>query len=182
MARSRDSRIKAAPRLAQAFTALQAYESTVRPIRVGTQGPREPRKSVYVTPFGFDILATQRARTTAAIDQYTLMAPIVNGAGTGAEVADVLGSNEIAPVRGFRPAKVKWFRNATVVGVPQTSDRTGLPYLKYNGENYTCPFGRKTESDNMYDVFNAMKAEILQISGFQMSRVSLMRENFSLQN
>jgi len=180
MSRSRDSRIKQAPRLAEAFQRLQAYEAQPREINVGSQGPREPRTNVYVKPFGLDLPADQLAQTSITADQYSTMAPIVNGAGTGAEVTDTLGTNDLAPVRGFTAAKVKWFRNATVSSTTVRSQRTNLPYLKYAGETLTCPFGRATETDNMYDVFNTLKSGILEISGFQMSRVSLTREMFSL--
>lgn len=181
MSRSRDSRIKQAPRLAEAFQRLQTYEATPRERNVGSQGPRPPRSDVFVTPYGLDLDTGERARATVANDDLPILSPLINGAGTQAQVDPTLGSNTLVPLQGFRAAKIKWFRNTTVSSFPETSKRTGLRYLKYNGDTYTCPFGRGVATDNMYDAFNALRTVIAAQSGFEMSRISLIREDFKLQ-
>lgn len=181
MSRSRDSRIKQAPRLAEAFQRLQTYEATPRERNVGSQGPRPPRTTVFVTPYGLDLDTTERAKATVADTDLPILSPLINAAGTQAQIDPALGSNSLVPLQGFRSAKVKWFRNASVSSTPVTSQRTGLKYLKYNGDTFTCPFGRSVAADNMYDAFNQLKTNILAQTGFDMSRVSLIREDFKLQ-
>lgn len=178
---ARYARIRQAPNLVEANQRRIAYESAVRPRRVGSQGPRDPRKAAYVTPFGIDIASGTLAKTSSTVNGYTALAAAINAGGTGGKVTDTLGSNEIAPLFRFKAAKIVWFRNATVSTSTPTSDVTGLEYLKYNGDRDVCPFGRNLETDNIHDVFNTIKAGLVSNASLKVNRVTLTRENISYQ-
>lgn len=176
----RYSRIRQAAELNQALTNYISYITTPRDRNVGSRGPQEPRKSVYVTPFGFDLQTDEIVRATNGVADYTALAARVNGAGTGGQVTDALGTKTIATIGRFSPARVVWFRNATRTTQVVRSDVTNLQYLKYNGDRASCAFGRAAADDNEYDAFDAIKADILQANAsFETNRVSLSREKYS---
>ncbi|MEL6605356.1 MAG: hypothetical protein AAFP20_19255 [Cyanobacteria bacterium J06614_10] len=177
---NRYSRIRQGAQLNTALTNYINHLTTPRTPNVGSRGPRDPRKSVYVTPFGFDIATGEVVRATNAIDAYTALAAQINAAGTGGEVTDTLGSKTIAQVGSFSPARIVWFRNATLSTQVVKSDITKLDYLKYNGDRSSCAFGREAADDNMYDAFDAIKAAILSgNAGLELNRVSLTRERYN---
>ncbi|MEO0538387.1 MAG: hypothetical protein AAF215_31555 [Cyanobacteria bacterium P01_A01_bin.123] len=152
--------------------------SATRPRRIGQQGPRNLTLQVYITPFGFDIATDELVPVKANPDSYTALSTYINGAGTGAQVGDTLGANTVVTERGFRAARVVWFRNATRAVNVTTSDITGLQYLNYTGDRDSCPFGRNTATDDQIDAFNAVKAAVLQATAGanSVNRVSLSRE------
>lgn len=177
---NRYSRIRQAGQLNNALTNYIQYLTEPRQRNVGTRGPRAPRKNVYVTPFGFDLVTNEVAQVTNGVDDYTALASQINAAGTGGEVTDTLGSKTIAQVGNFRPARVVWFRNSTVSTTVERSEVTNLQYLKYNGDRSSCAFGRAAADDNMYDAFEAIRAAIVANNpALEMNRVSLTRERYS---
>jgi len=176
----RYSRIRQAGQLNLALTNYIQYLTEPRERNVGSRGAQAPRKSVYVTPFGFDLATGEVARATNGVDDYTALATQINASGTGGAVTDTLGSNSIATVGQFYPARVVWFRNNTRTTQVVRSEVTNLQYLKYNGDRSSCAFGRDAADDNQYDAFDAIKAEILDANAsLATNRVSLTRERYS---
>jgi hypothetical protein len=176
----RYSRIREAGQLNIALTNYIQYLTQPRERNVGTRGARPDSKAVYVVPFGFDLPATtERVRVRNSVDGYTDLAARINVAGTGGKVADALGSNTVAQVGQFSPARLVWFRNATRSTSVVRSDITNLEYLKYAGDRSSCAFGRENADDNEYDAFDAIKSSILATSGLAINRVSLSRERYS---
>lgn len=176
----RYSRIRQAGQLNLALTNYIEYLTQPRTRNVGSRGPQAPRKSVYVTPFGFDLQANELVRATNAVEDYTVLATQINAAGTGGEVTDTLGANEVATVGSFSPARIVWFRNSNRSTTVARSEVTNLQYLKYAGDRSSCAFGRANADDNQYDAFDAIKAAILGGNpSFETNRVSLTREKYS---
>lgn len=162
--------------------ALQRYvqhlqESATRPRRLNSQGARGTTQTVYLNPFGFDIATDEIVSAKVNPDHYTALSGYINGAGTGASVSNTLGANTLVAEKGFRPARVVWFSNATRAVTVATSDVTGIQYLRYSGDRQSCPFGRNTATDDQIDAFNGVKAAILQATASRaVNRVSLTRE------
>lgn len=178
----RYSRIRQAGQLNLALANYIQYLTEPRERNVGTRGPQAPRKSVYVTPFGFDLQTSEVARATNGVEDYTVLASQINAAGTGAKVTDTLGADSIATIGQFSPARLVWFRNSTRSTQVVRSEVTNLQYLKYNGDRSSCAFGRAAADDNQYDAFDAVKAAILGTNaGLETNRVSLTREKYTYQ-
>ena len=176
----RYSRIRQAGQLNLALQNYIQYLTEPRERNVGTRGPQDPRKSVYVTPFGFDLATAELARVTNGVDDYAVLAPKINASGTGGAVTDTLGTKTIATVGRFSPARIVWFRNATRTTSVVRSEVTNLQYLKYSGDRSSCAFGRENADDNQYDAFDAIKAAILaDDADYETNRVSLTREKYS---
>jgi hypothetical protein len=176
----RYSRILQGAQLNTALTAYIAHLQQPRTRNVGTRGARPDSKFVYVTPFGLDLPTGQVARVNNATEGYTALAGRVNAAGTGGEVVDTLGSLNVATIGRFNPARVVWFRNATRATTVVRSDVTNLQYLKYAGDRSSCAFGRKTATDNEYDVFGQIKSGIRTATPtLEINRITLTREKFN---
>lgn len=151
--------------------------AATRPSRIGTQGPRGATQQVYIYPFGFDLAANQVLGARVDPAHLAVLQSFVN-APTGAGVETALGANDVSPISKFRAARVVLFRNQTRSVQVATSDITGLEYLKYNGDRYSCPFGRDDAASaaDMHDVFQEIKGALLAVTGFEINRVSLTRE------
>lgn len=150
-----------------------------RPSRVGTQGPRKNTKVVYITPFGFDIPVEEIYQSTVAPDAYTYLQGLINA--NDGEVSETT-TKTAAPARGFSAARIRILISANRSVEVKTSDITGLEYLKYNGTRHSCPFGRKTETDDQHDVFQAIKTAFFTAnSTAEVKRCNLGREKYSYQ-
>lgn len=175
----RYSRIVQSSRLRSAADRYIAYlqGQLDRPSRVGTQGPRKNTKLVYVTPFGFDIATDEIYQSTVDPDAYSYLQGLINA--NDGEVADTT-TKDVAPVTGFSAARIRILVSATRSVEVKTSDVTGLQYLKYNGTRHSCPFGRKTDTDDMHDVFQAVKTAFFTANQTAaVKRCNLGRERFS---
>lgn len=172
--------INRARQLEAARVALAAYRDELREPRIGLRGPQDPRKPIYTKPFGILVDAEEVAKSSVATDHYPILAPLINQAGTGAEVVDNRGTSDIAKVFRYTPPRIVWFRNTTVSFIEKRSDRTNQKYRKYAGESYRCGFGKKLTADTIFDSFQKIKAVIDEQTGFEMSRVSLTREKVTL--
>lgn len=176
----RYSRILQAGQLNLALTAYLQHLQQPRERNIGTRGARPDSKLVYVTPFGLDLPTGQLAQVNNPVEGYATLAGRVNAAGTGGEVTDTLGSLNVATIGRFNPARIVWFRNATRATTVVRSDVTNLQYLKYTGDRSSCAFGRKTATDNEYDVFGQIKSGIRAANpSLEINRVTLTREKFS---
>ena len=176
---SRYSDIRRGAQLNEDLNNYINYLSTPRTPNVGGGTPRGAQRQLFLTPFGQDIETDQVVQVQANADSYTaLSAYIVSG--NGAAVDTAVGTKTIANLKGFRPARVVWFRNATRSVTVARSEVTNRQYLKYAGDRASCPFGRATATDDQMDVFNAIKADILtNNASLEVNRVSLTREKIS---
>jgi len=178
----RFSRIKQGALYQEGLTNYINYLNTAatRPRRIGQMGARGTTLTVYLTPFMADIATDELAAARVNPTHYSQLSTYINAGGTGAQVANTLGANNIVQIPKFRAARIVFFTNATRSVQVTTSDITGLQYLKYNGERSSCPFGRNLETDNQMDAFQQIKAGILAgFAGNEIKRVSLQREVMS---
>ena len=153
------------------------YLQTPPARRLNTQGDRDPSKPVYLVPFGLDIGATEVVTVNANTAGYALISPFITQT-DGGEITDARGSKTIKDIGRFRAPKVKVFQNATKKKTTPNSRFTGTPYLKYAGQSYSCPFGRKTASDDIQDVYTDLRARLRARPGLEVNRVSLQVERF----
>lgn len=177
----RYSRIVQSSRLRSAADRYIAYlqGQLDRPSRVGTQGPRTNTKVVYVTPFGFDIPTDAIYQSSVSPDSYTFLQALING--NDGEVAENT-TKTVEPVKGFSAARIRVLISQNRTTTVQTSDITGLQYLKYGGNRYSCPFGRKAETDDQHDVFRDIKTAFFTANATaETKRCNLSREKFSYQ-
>lgn len=172
--------INRAQRLLDAKTNLATYRANLPEPQIGVRGPQDPRKPIYIKPFGILVEGTEVAKSTVTTDHYPVLAPLINQTGTGAEVADQLGTNDTAKLFRYTPARIVWFRNTTVSFTTAISKRTRQGYRKYAGESYRCGFGKKVTADTLIDSFQKIRDVIDQQTGFEMSRVSMTPEKFTL--
>jgi hypothetical protein len=147
-----------------------------RPSRIGTRGAMNLDETLFVQPFTVTVGINEYLQSRCTTGSKTKLLTIVNGADDAA-VADNLGANDLISLPKFRPARVVYFENATRSVSVQTSDVTGLQYLKYAGERFSLPFGAQTAAADQTDAFLAAKAAILTANAAaDIKRVSLSRE------
>jgi len=177
----RYSDITGSARLRPALDKYIAYlqGTGTRPSRINTRGPRGASKAVFVLPFGFDLPTDTVVGVNVKPDDFTALGPEINAAGTGGEVVDALGTKSAVERPGFSPARIVYFFNTSRSVTVATSEITGLEYLKYAGTRQSCPFGRKTATDDMEDAFQMIKLAILDANTNQIKRVSLTKERLS---
>lgn len=177
----RFSRVKQGQKLADAWTNYKSYWDNYasRPSRVGQGTPLELDAICYLTPFSIDVPLSTVVSARAYNSGYTTLQNYINTGSDGqASVANALGGNSVTNIAKFRPARVIWQRAATRSISTPTSQFTGQEYLKYNNlERFSCPFGATADTDDIMDAFLAVKATVLAVPGFEVSRVSLQREN-----
>jgi hypothetical protein len=75
-------------------------------------------------------------------------------------------------IKGAKAARVSACRGLSGTGTSQKSKLTGLYYLDYGGQSYSCPFGRATANEKQLQAFAAIKAEL----GSSMQRIHLIEE------
>lgn len=178
---ARYSRIRQGAQLNQALENYKNYIGTPRVPNLNSQGPRNLTKQVYVTPFKVDVATDEVAAAKMNPDHFTRLGARVNGAGTGAQVDEAIGANNIVSLPKFSPARVVLFHNATRVVSVETSAVTGTRYLKYAGDRFSCPFGRNLENDDEGDAFLAIKAAIFAAETGDVIRVSWTREKIGVE-
>lgn len=178
----RFSDIKRGAELEAARVAYFNYWETkaTRPSGVGTGTPRELDAVCYVQPFTTDVAADEVVTAKAYNQGYTTLSTYINGVPTAA-VTNTIGANSIVNIPKFRAARVTWFRNTTRQVSTPTSKFTNQEYLKYTGERFSCPFGATADTDDMIDSFLSVKAALLAVSGYAVSRVSLKREEVGIE-
>lgn len=179
----RFSRIKQGAKLEAARLALRAYEDSAgtRPSRVGQGKARDLDAICYIMPFTINVLATEVVAAKAYNNGYTTLAALIN-ASTVAEVTNSIGAKTLVNIPKFRPARVTWFRNATRSVTTPPSKFTNQQYLKYTGTTFSCPFGATADTDDLISSFLDVKTRVLAQTGFQVSRVSLVREQVGIES
>jgi hypothetical protein len=153
--------------------------TVTRPSRINTQGDRQATNPVYVYPFGLDLATGQVITAYYSTARDNALVAIINAV-TGINVDTTLGASTPVERRGFKAARVVWFRNATKTKTVGTSTVTGLQYLRYAGTRLSCPFGRDDASSpaDMFDGFNAVKTSLKAQPNLAVNRVSLVKESF----
>ncbi|MEA5448349.1 hypothetical protein VB780_07205 [Leptolyngbya sp. CCNP1308] len=179
----RFSRIKEGQKLADAWTAYVNYWNTAstRPSRIGQGTPRQLDAMCFIQPFTISVNVGEVVSAKAYNDSYTTLATYIN-ASSVAEVSNNIGASTMINIPKFRPARVRWQRAVNRAISTPTSKFTQQEYLKYeNVDSFSCPFGATADTDDMIDSFLDVKARVLAVTGFEVSRVSLTREQVGIE-
>ncbi len=148
--------------------------------KLNSRGALGTRKQVFLTPFDKDLATDEVIEARMAADHWTVMAPFINHTSTNAELLETLGSKTVVSSVGFTPAKVIYFRNTTRSVTVAKSDVTKMDYLKYAGDRYTAPFGRKAATDDEADCAAAIRAKInADNASFAIRRISFTPERWA---
>ncbi len=161
-------------------TALDNYvafirDAATRPtkrMQGGTRGARRETIAASLLPFGLDMPADSFIQVRASRSSSTaLSTPLTNRLSTtSAQLA------KSTPVARFRPARVAAFRGSGAAAYAQ-SKITKLWYLKYEGDNFSAPFGALTETEEEAAGATAVKAAIMTLfSASDIKRVSFSPE------
>jgi hypothetical protein len=170
MGRMRD--IRRGARLNEALTNYKAYLGRSISTALPTYSARPPAVPLQIQPFGLEMPSGSLARVNGNETWSTI------NAATGVEAATnvaVAGANA-KELRGFRPARITWFRNSTKTVRTGTSKFTLQNYRKYEGDSFSMPFGQKTGTDREFDVADKLKTALKAIPGFVVNRVSISPE------
>lgn len=176
---NRYSRITESARLRPALDRYVTYLSgaATRPSRVGTRGAAAERDEVAVLPFTFALTTGQKVIVTVAKESLTFLSSQINAtADANVDTAPEAVTNPLY-IPGFKAARVVFFHNTVRTVSTPTSDVTGLEYLKYNGDRYSCVFGAKTANNDERDAFLLIKRRLQQQhQTSKIKRVSLIPE------
>lgn len=171
---ARYSRIRRASRLAAAALKLADYYDPTKPkpSYPSRQQPRPAYIPVYFKPFSFDLDTTQVMRsTTQEVNGWQSFSGAI-----GARAKIALAAGEVLFfVEGFKPARVTVTTGVQPSGTPETSQVTGLRYLKYGGTSVSVPFG-KTGTETAAEAYTAVKAALT----LDTRRVSIRPERVSV--
>lgn len=167
---------------AELNTALNNYINHLQslgtaPSGIGTQGPRNLDKLLFVMPFTAEVGATSKLAAKNTTEGYNQLQTYINGS-TFAETTDNIGTDTLVQLPKFRAARVVLFLNATRSVTVERSDVTNLEYLKYAGTRYSCAFGATADTDDQMEAFIDVKTAIIGALGGTnaVCRVSLSRE------
>lgn len=180
----RYSDIKRAAKLQQALTGYINHLQTAgsRPSKIGTKGARDLSQTVYIEPFTVGIEVDEVVQARCNPTAFTNLSAAIN-ASTIAKVSATLGSKAVVSFPKFSPARVVLFRNATRNVEVKPSEVTGLQYLKYTGNRFSCPFGATAAIDDQMDAFLDVKARLLAANAAAATkRVSLIREKVGVES
>lgn len=113
---------------------------------IGTGGARPESQDLYVLPFAFSNDANIRAEVGTYVPSWQALSAI---AGIASRVAvNPPANTEAVKIGGFKPARIIR-KTQTGNGVRAVSQRTKLPYLKYNTTSVSVPIGRKNGTDTV---------------------------------
>lgn len=152
-------------------------ESATEQPNLNSRGARSRTRELAIIPFSFDTAVGTFALVTTTDRSWAALSTAI---GTQADsTPDAAASQKIS---GFRPAKVLYFMSASRSVSIETSERTGLRYLKYAGSNYSSPFGRAPgdATQDEFDVFMTIRGELLPTGFTGIRRVSHTVERRSL--
>jgi hypothetical protein len=153
MGRQRFARLRYASQLTAAqLDRYRAVRSGTVAIVRGDQ-PSRPTTNIQITPFGFQLASTAKAKL-----KVTTRSRAAIGTEVGTRAVAVTADGTRVP--GFVPAKVIAFIG-TGVSTQRTSDITLRTYEARGGESYTHPFGGATATERENEAFDAISAAIL---------------------
>jgi hypothetical protein len=122
---------------------------------IGTKGNRPDTKYIYIEPFGADLPATVRFRTSALTPSWDSLKTAI-----GTRASDIiLGTQQQIKAGGFKAARVVR-RTKDTSGTVATSKLTGLKYLKYNSTSISAPFGRENATDSEGEAQTALRTAV----------------------
>lgn len=168
---------------AQLKFALDNYVDYLQNLGQGESGigqgtERGAQSTVYVVPFGKDVTLDTIVETRVTATHLTALKESIDTS-TEAEILDAAGNKTVSKIHGFRPARIVWFRNTAKQKTVETSKVTKLKYLKYAGDRFSAPFGRKTDNSDQVDAYNSIRSILKAKSDYAVNRVSLVRERFA---
>lgn len=156
--------------------------SATRPRRINTRGALNLNKIVYVAPFTAHVDVDEVCAARTNDESWQAISPSILGGSSAADVVDALGTKTLVSLPSFRAARIVFFTNATRSVTVETSEVTGLQYLKYAGNRYSCPFGANTDAIDQMEAFAEVKAHLLTtFANNDVKRVSLSREFVGLE-
>lgn len=152
----RYSRILQASYLNQAVDNYVQYiqQASTRTRNIGGGTAKPPQVDLAIEPFNIDVASGEKWLARVGQPSRAQL-----GTGVGTAVQEVGGSVDAIKVAGFQPARISVFIGSGSSTVA-TSKITGLRYLKYNGTNYSHPFGRVASTDREQEIFNNVKAAL----------------------
>lgn len=176
----RYSDIRRAAQLNQALTNYTSYLTTPRTPNVNSRGALAAQKTIGVIPFDLDITDDYIAVRSPESGVARLQTVIDGVSGLKVFDTNELTGLTAASITGFKPARVTTFENTTRSVAVSTSDVTNQQYLKYNGDRFSCAFGRQTSAGTgkMIDLFDTLKAALKARSNLEVNRVSLVPERY----
>lgn len=135
---------------------------------INSRGARSRTKYLAIKPFSFDMPADTFALVTTTERSWTALSAAI-----GNQADDTVGGLDAPRVAGLTPAKIIYFQASARSVSTERSQRTGLPYMKYAGNNYSAPFGRGADNTlDEQDVFATIRAELLPNGYTGIRRVS----------
>jgi hypothetical protein len=130
---------------------------------------RPASKVLYVKPFGVDLGADALLQTSALDPSFTKLRAAVGAT----RVFDVLAAGKSAiKIRNAKAARVSATDGLSTTGTYQKSNATGLWYVDYGGNSYSCPFGASTSTEKEGEAFTSIKTAL----GVAYKRVHLIEE------
>lgn len=115
---------------------------------VGQGGPRPASVVLYIDPFAFNLAADHIMRDSALQPAWQALRTI---APTQSHVTENLGANTSVDLRSYKAPRITRV-TLDATGTRAVSRITGLPYLKYNNESQSIPFGKATATDAINEV------------------------------
>lgn len=136
-----------------AYLAYLAGEADQEPA-IGTRGNRPESVRLYVTPFSIPLPADHQVIESALLPAWTLMETALANFAT-----DTLGADTAVNIRSYHaPRLIRITKDPT--GTVATSKVTKLPYLKYDNESMSVPFGRNVAGDTVQSVFSTLSTAV----------------------
>lgn len=173
----RYSNINQGAELKRAQDALTNYRRNRQTKRTtgGTPGKSRSRIDVSVLPFGS--AGTDRALVSTTGDSYTKLSTVINTR-TSKDDKTIAASSKFD---GFQPARLHYFSPDNDQRSYVQSKQTGLFYLRYNGINYSAPFGATAKTEEYEAAARTLKAAALAIDGNkEFRRAWIKGESFSV--
>lgn len=127
---------------------------------IGTRGNRPALVPLYVEPFaiplGDNVLVTASA-LEPAYNAFQGLSAFSSRVNTTAEISS---TETTIKMSSYSPPRVVRRSQTGTTGTRAVSKRTGLPYLKYNVESLSVPFGQGTsETETVLQAFTAIVAQ-----------------------
>lgn len=159
--------------------ALDAYVDYIKNMerrgsRVGQGEPRPEIVQLYITPFAIELATGAFIQTSASINGYN---DIKAALGDGVKNT-ITAQQKSFKMRGYKSPRVNLITGRSDRGVAKTSNVTKLKYLDYGGKARSCPFGKRTATDTVSDVFTAVESALVGAAASTDRKVYLIPEKY----
>ncbi|MGB5974517.1 MAG: hypothetical protein WBG38_14430 [Nodosilinea sp.] len=119
------------------------------------QGPPRPASVVlYLEPFSVPLATAHVMRDSASQPAWQALSVI---APTQTHVSATLGANTSINLRSYKAPRITRI-TLDPTGTRTLSKITGLPYLKYDNDSLSVPFGKGTSTDTVAEVASELIA------------------------